>query len=316
MQPLTAIDLFAGGGGFTTAACQAGIKVLWAANHYAPAVACHKANHPDVPMDNANLREYDFTRLPNFDILIASPCCQGFSRARGKDSAAHDASRATCFSVVDAMIAKRPRAIVIENVEEIRSWGARGTWDGSHYKAWLGFFTREGYHITETVINAADAGVPQERPRLFITMIHDSVQNKPHPIPQPHFSHVGADSFLDWSAPMTPVVGHCERTLEKVAYSKRRLGETFLLSYYGNTVLGRPITEPLGVVTVKSRWALIHRGNMRMLSPAELRAAMGFPSWYALPKNQAVATHLLGNAVCPPAAAWVLREATMPLTAA
>ena len=43
---MRAIDLFAGAGGFTVGAIEAGAEVVWAANHWAEAVACHALNHP------------------------------------------------------------------------------------------------------------------------------------------------------------------------------------------------------------------------------------------------------------------------------
>lgn len=43
---MKAIDLFAGGGGFTEGAQQAGCEVVWAANHWPAAVATHALNHP------------------------------------------------------------------------------------------------------------------------------------------------------------------------------------------------------------------------------------------------------------------------------
>jgi hypothetical protein len=44
----TAIDLFAGLGGWSTGARNAGIDVIWAANHWPVAVEWHSANHPDA----------------------------------------------------------------------------------------------------------------------------------------------------------------------------------------------------------------------------------------------------------------------------
>ena len=43
---ITAIDLFAGLGGWSTGARMAGVEVLWAANHWPVAVEWHSANHP------------------------------------------------------------------------------------------------------------------------------------------------------------------------------------------------------------------------------------------------------------------------------
>ncbi len=42
----TAVDLFAGAGGFSEGARAAGVRVLWAANHWPAAVQVHANNHP------------------------------------------------------------------------------------------------------------------------------------------------------------------------------------------------------------------------------------------------------------------------------
>ena len=49
-------------------------------------------------------------------------------------------------------------------------------------------------------------------------------------------------------------------------------------------------------------------GRMRMVSPSEARAAMGFPEDYALPRSHKLAHHLMGNAVCPPVATALLER--------
>lgn len=297
-----AIDLFAGLGGFSLAAGQAGVNVVWAANHWQAAVDCHRRNHPGTKTVCQDLRQADFTRLPDFDILLASPCCQGFSNARGADTPQHDASRATCFAVVDCMLAKKPSCIVVENVGEIQKWGPKK--NGAHFRRWLGFFEDEGYVISQNLTNAADYGVPQERRRLFILMVHHTIRNGPVVLPQVTCSRVPARTFIEWDRhPFTLVKDKCEATREKVAYSRDRLGlYTFLLSYYGRTFLGRSLDEPVGTLTTNDRWALVNGGRMRMLQPSELRAAMGFPKSYVLPTTRRDAVKALGNAVCPPQA--------------
>jgi DNA (cytosine-5)-methyltransferase 1 len=72
---LRAIDLFAGWGGFSTGAQQAGVQVVWAANHSRLAVDVHSANHPGVPHECQDLRQADWSRLPRYDLLLASPAC-------------------------------------------------------------------------------------------------------------------------------------------------------------------------------------------------------------------------------------------------
>ncbi|MGH8758958.1 MAG: DNA cytosine methyltransferase, partial [Burkholderiales bacterium] len=88
---MKAIDLFAGAGGFSTGAQMAGCKVVWAANHWPTAVDIHAANHPGTMHACQDLRQTDWRDVPAHDILLASPACQGHSRARGKERPHHDA---------------------------------------------------------------------------------------------------------------------------------------------------------------------------------------------------------------------------------
>ncbi|MFZ4626660.1 MAG: DNA cytosine methyltransferase, partial [Rhodoferax sp.] len=81
-----AIDLFAGAGGFSTGATMAGCSVVWAANHWQAAVTVHAANHPKTQHICQDLHQARWCDVPAHDLLLASPCCQGHSHARGKQS--------------------------------------------------------------------------------------------------------------------------------------------------------------------------------------------------------------------------------------
>ena len=118
----TAVDLFAGAGGFTAGAPQAGVRVLWAANHWEAAVQVHADNHPDTEHSCQDLQQADWSRVPAHDILLASPACQGHSRARGTDRPHHDATRSTAWAVVSCAEFHQPRVIVVENVPEFCRW--------------------------------------------------------------------------------------------------------------------------------------------------------------------------------------------------
>ena len=78
---ITAIDLFAGLGGFTEAARISGVEVVWAANHWPVAVEFHSANHPEVSHACQDLHQTNWHHVPPHDVLLASPACQGHSRA-------------------------------------------------------------------------------------------------------------------------------------------------------------------------------------------------------------------------------------------
>ena len=122
---MDAIDLFAGAGGFTTGATAAGVRVVYAANHWRAAVDAHAANHPDVTHACQDLHQADWHKLPRHDLLLASPSCQGHSRARGKDKPRHDAARSTAWAVVScAEVHRSPNTIKTQAAAIYRKLGA------------------------------------------------------------------------------------------------------------------------------------------------------------------------------------------------
>ncbi len=92
----------------------------------------------------------------------------------------------------------------------------------------------------------------------------------------------------------------------------------FLMSYYGSGGQHADPRAPLGAVTTRDRFAVVTVHGMpiidigmRMLAPAELKAAQGFPPGYDLTDNgrltKTAQIRLIGNSVCPPVAAAVVR---------
>ena len=125
---MKAIDLFAGLGGFTQGAQAAGVDVVWAANHWPLAVANHAANHAGVDHVCQDLHQADWSKVPACDLVLASPCCQGHSRARGADGPQFDASRSTAWAVVSCCEYHQPDVAIVENVPEFLNWKLYGAW--------------------------------------------------------------------------------------------------------------------------------------------------------------------------------------------
>ncbi len=297
---MRAIDLFAGAGGFSTGATMAGCRVVWAANHWPAAVQVHANNHPDTLHVCQDLQQADWTAVPAHDLLLASPACQGHSRARGKERPHHDAQRSTAWAVVSAAECHRPAAVVVENVPEYAEWLL--------FPAWCAAMHALGYALAPMVLDAADHGVPQHRRRLFIV----GTRSK-HPIELklPQREHAPAADVIDFSSgSWSPVrrPGRSLATLKRIENGRRRFGPRFVAPYYGSGSgeTGRSLDRPLGTVTTRDRWAVIDGDRMRMLSAQEARSAMGFPEGYQLPAAHKEAIHMLGNAVCPPVACDVI----------
>jgi DNA (cytosine-5)-methyltransferase 1 len=294
---MKAIDLFAGLGGFTEGARRAGIKVVWAANHWQAAVDCHSANHPETAHTCQDLHQANWSEVPKHDLLLASPCCQGFSKSRGLNRPHHDTSRATAWAVISCAEFHRPKSIVVENVPEFLTW--------IFFEPWADCLRRLGYSISKQVLDAADFGVPQHRERAFIVATRS---RKPLILQSPKLDHIPARSILSSLEPHRPVRSLCANTRARIRAGRRQFGDKFLVAYYGNESGGRSLHRPLGTVTTRDRFGLVHGDKMRMLVVEESRRAMGFPDSYKLPSNTRLATHLLGNSVCPPMIEGILRQ--------
>ena len=290
---MKAIDLFAGAGGFSTGAAMAGLDVVWAANHWPVAVDCHSANHPATQHACQDLHQADWSMVPAHDILLASPCCQGHSKARGKaaNNPQHDASRSTAWAVVSAAEYHRPDVVVVENVPEFTAWAL--------YPAWQMAMQALGYTMAPHIVDAADHGVAQHRTRLFIVC---TKSRRPLMLDLPQGGHVGSSSVIDFNAGKWSLIekpGRSFATLGRVANGRAAHGDRFVTCYYGSEKGGRSLHRPLGAITTRDRWAVINGDHMRMLTVDECRKAMGFPDGYKLPPQHKQAIHLLGNAVVP-----------------
>lgn len=297
-----AVDLFAGLGGWSTGARDAGVDVLWAANHWPVAVEWHRANHPGVQHACQDLQQARWEDVPAHDLLLASPCCQGHSPARGKASGnpQHDASRSTAWAVVSALEFHQPYAALVENVKEFMQWAL--------YPAWVAAIQALGYQVSPHVIDCADLGVPQHRLRLVLVITRSSA---PLMLDLPKLPHVPATSFINfdsgrWSQIDKP--GRAQATLDRVRSGRQRFGDRFVMPYYGtgSGTTGRDINRPIGTITTRDRWALVCGNQMRMLTADENLRAMTFPADVKRPTNHRLTVHMAGNAFPPLAAQRVI----------
>lgn len=301
---MNVIDLFAGLGGWSTGARMAGANVLWSANHWPEAVKWHAANHPEAIHVCQDLHQARWEDVPAHDVLLASPCCQGHSKARGKSAGnpQHDASRSTAWAVVSALEFHRPPAAIVENVPEFLDWVL--------YPAWASAMQALGYQLAPHIVDCADLGVPQNRVRLFLVCTQSKA---PLMLDLRRQAHVPASSFIDMDAGNWSAInrqGRASATLGRIAAGRAVFGGRFLAPYYGSGSgkIGRSLNRPIGTITTRDRWAIVDGDRMRMLTADENLQAMSFPRDTKRPDNHRLTVHLAGNAV-PPIAGMRIIEA-------
>lgn len=120
------IDNFAGGGGTSTGLERAfGRPVDIAINHNAEALAMHAANHPHTLHLCESVFDVDpikVTRNQPVGLVWLSPDCKHFSKAKG-GKPVDKQIRGLAWVALRWVVRTKPRAFMLENVEEFKTWG-------------------------------------------------------------------------------------------------------------------------------------------------------------------------------------------------
>lgn len=153
---VTVVDLFSGGGGLSLGLERAGFLVARAVDCWDAAVCTYRLNF-DHPISKQQIGED--IELPDADVIVGGPPCQGFSSAGLRRDGDTRNSLVGVFSRIIA--ARRPMAFVFENVEGFLT--ASG---GSFVFDLLTPLIDAGYRIHMRKVNAANFGVPQHRKRV------------------------------------------------------------------------------------------------------------------------------------------------------
>ena len=207
---MNSVELFAGAGGLALGVSQAGFRnkavVEWDAD------ACATIRHNQrrkVPLvrnwklHQADVKSFDFGTIdPDIDLLAAGVPCQPWSMG-GKHRGFED-ERNLFPDTIRAVLALRPKAILIENVKGLTRQSFANYFTYIQYmlefpevlrkpeEEWIDHRTRlerfvasrgKGsrytglhYNIVVKLLNAADYGVPQRRERVFFVGFRDDIR--------------------------------------------------------------------------------------------------------------------------------------------
>lgn len=230
------VDNFAGGGGASTGIEMAtGISVDIAINHDPEAIKMHKANHPSTKHYCESVWDVDPVKACNGrPVALAwfSPDCKHFSKAKGgkpKDKSI----RGLAWVALRWAAKVRPRVIMLENVEEFKTWGPLNrnhrpikSKQGVTFKKFVAQLEDLGYQVESRELIAADYGAPTTRKRFFLIARCDG---KPIVWPKPTHApakseevkagllkpYVGAYTQLDFNLPCPSIFDTAEEIKEK-----------------------------------------------------------------------------------------------------
>ncbi|WP_354648259.1 DNA cytosine methyltransferase [Klebsiella michiganensis] len=220
------VDNFAGGGGASTGIELAiGRSVDIAINHDPNAVAMHTTNHPDTLHyceSVYSVRPKVATAGRRVGLAWFSPDCRHFSKAKGAKPV-EKAIRGLAWIVIRWALDVGPRVMMLENVEEFKTWGPLLAAEmrpdparvGETFQAFVGMLTTGipadhpalvecceflelsldskdaarlvkglGYIVEYRELRACDYGAPTIRKRFFMVMRRDG-----QPIVWPEATH-------------------------------------------------------------------------------------------------------------------------------
>lgn len=224
-----------GGGASTGMEMATGYSVDIAINHDPEAIRMHKANHPYTKHYCESVWDVDPVKACNgHPVAIAwfSPDCKHFSKAKGgkpKDKSI----RGLAWVALRWAALVRPRVIMLENVEEFKTWGPLNrshrpikAKQGVTFKKFVSQLEGLGYEVQFRELIAADYGAPTMRKRFFLIARCDG---KPIVWPEPTHGpadseevkagllkpYVGAYTQIDFSRPCPSIFDTAEEIREK-----------------------------------------------------------------------------------------------------
>ena len=272
-----AVDLFCGAGGCSEGLIQAGFHILFSSDISDMVEVTYRHRHEqlgliqgentwferadirnltgeDIRRHIANLEIFEGKEIPDIDLMIGGPSCQGFSRAGRRDKS--DPRNMLFGEYVRVINEVRPKYIVLENVEgfvDMQFIGYKGLDlpeeegpvypDGSVTPDLLtAELSRIGYHtLKPRILNAADFGVPQRRNRIIFIGYRDDMTPPEYPKPT-----VKPENYLN----LLDAIGDLITDSKIREKNNRQLRQFQIDSKNGRTpgIDGKPIPAPKKVM--------------------------------------------------------------------
>ncbi|MDC8832804.1 DNA cytosine methyltransferase [Alteromonas gilva] len=281
-------DNFCGGGGASEGIfLGTGRHVDIAINHDIDAIKMHQINHPNSKHYNESVWEVDPREAANgrpVALVWLSPDCKHFSKALGGVPVKKEI-RGLAWVAVRWAATVRPRVIMLENVEEFKTWGPvleNGrpcpVNKGKTFKSFVNALKRQGYSVEWRELRACDYGAPTIRKRLFLIARCDGAAIK---WPRPTHGDPKSDCVakgrllpwrtsaecIDWSIECNSVLGRKRmlafNTLRRIAKGVQRYvidsDDPFIIkvNHSSEDFRGQDINSPLQTITSKNGWGVV-----------------------------------------------------------
>ncbi|MGB0560503.1 MAG: DNA cytosine methyltransferase [Spirulinaceae cyanobacterium] len=314
-QTYNFVDLFCGAGGMTQGMVQAGFNPVASAEIHPVASATHRRNFPGCHHFCGDVKSFspqdwlDSAHSKPIHVVVGGPPCQGFSVAGKRDP--NDPRNHLFKEFIRIVDQIQPWYVVMENVPGILTMK-----QGRVKQDILKEFAAIGYsHTSILILESADYGVPQIRPRAIFIANRLKLKN-PYPkilLSQDQYKSIESAIADLPEYDRIPEINH-EWTRHSAAYMERIAqvppGGSLYKSYadaFKRQYLGKPS------MTIKENHGgtHIHPYLNRVISAREMARLQTFPDSFIFEGTMKKAMWQIGNAV-PPLLAQCIGQALIP----
>ena len=155
------VSLFAGAGGLDKGFEAAGFETIWANEYDKDIWETFEKNFPNTVLDRRSIRDVPSNEIPDCDGIIGGPPCQSWSEA-GTLKGIKDKRGQLFFEFIRILRDKKPKFFLAENVS-----GMLAKRHSEALKNIKILFSKSGYDLSFSLLNAVNYGIPQDRKRIF-----------------------------------------------------------------------------------------------------------------------------------------------------
>ena len=279
-------------------------EIAYAVDFDSYAVETYNTNFSH-PAECGDVKDIDFSALPDVDVMIGGFPCQSFSTVNPTKDTNDD--RANLYKqIVRFLETKRPKYFICENVK-----GLVTLQKGALIEKIIKEFKAVGYNVKYRLVKAVEFGVPQRRERVIIVGIReDLVYNYVYPTAlYKEGMYVPLSAVIDELAISEQKYYFSQRAVQGVKNAKNNMKRGLWQDLNAPCLT---ITSHLAKTSMNSRDPILLVNSetelYRRFTPREAARIQSFPDSFRLNKSEAKSYKQIGNAV-PPVMMWYIAQA-------
>lgn len=308
------VSLFAGIGGICLGFKQAGFEIIWANEKDRSACLTYRHNFGNDYLIEGDIRNISEAHIPHADILAAGFPCQSFSAA-GAGRGFSDPRGTLFFEVIRVAKAIQPRAIFLENVENLMEHD-----NGRTFQTIYSSLVELGYIIRYQAMATHEyANIPQTRRRIYIVAFADLALSDRFRFPEPIPLTSGAMEWLKLDERKPDIYYYSEDTpfdkyIRDTVTDSRYIYRVFNGAARKLTNCKCP-TLTASMSTPRNAAVLRDNFGVRRLTLKESLKFQGFPAGFYFPNTIKIhdAYKQIGNSVTVPVICEIAKQIELTL---